>query len=151
MAKFYESYKAVFDAVKSAIVYVPAQGETPAKGVEAIKAVVLGEQFTYGDLPKAVINAEPAPIASGEMGKLLDITVCFSVVLVIQEYEPIDWFENVIKVMGDTVDAVLADRTLGGTLRDCYPIAFAPGEIKFQDKRLFGGIIRFRGVLWFEP
>ncbi len=151
MSKFYDAYKAIFDAMKSALVYVPAEGETPAKGVEAIKTVVLGEQFSYGDLPKAVINAEPSPIAPGEMGSMLDVSVGFSVVLVVQEYEPADWFEDVIKVMGDVVDAVLADRTLAGKLKDCFPVGFAPGEIKFQDKRLFGGIVRFRGVLWFEP
>ncbi len=151
MSKFYDAYKAVFDAIKSALVYVPADGETPAKGVEAIKTVVLGEQFSYGDLPKAVINAEPSSIAPGEMGSMLDVSVGFSVVLVVQEYEPADWFEDVIKVMGDVVDAVLVDRTLDGKLKDCYPIGFAPGEIKFQDKRLFGGVVRFRGVLWFEP
>ncbi len=151
MSKFYDSYKGIFYAVKSALVYVPAEGETPAKGVEAIKTVVLGEQFTYGDLPKAVINADPSPIAPGEMGNMLDVSVGFSIVLVVQEYEPADWFEDVIKVMGEVVDAVLADRTLDGKLKDCYPVGFAPGEIKFQDKRLFGGVVRFRGVLWFEP
>ena len=151
MARFYDSYKAVFDVVKLALTYVPAQGEAPARGIEAIKTVVLGEQFTYGDLPKAVINAEPSPIAPGEMGSLLDVSVNFSVVLVIQEYEPKDWFEDVISVMGDVVDSVLADRTLGGELKDCLPVSFAPGEIKFQDKLLFGGVVRFRGVLWYEP
>lgn len=151
MSKFYDSYKGIFDAVKSALVYVPAEGENPAKGVEAIKTVVLGEQFTYGDLPKAVINADPSPIAPGEMGNMLDVSVGFSIVLVVQEYEPADWFEDVIKVMGEVVDAVLADRTLDGKLKDCYPVGFAPGEIKFQDKRLFGGVVRFKGVLWFEP
>jgi hypothetical protein len=151
MSKFYDSYKAVFEAVKSVLVYVPAQEENPAKGVEALKSVVLGEQFTYGDLPKAVINAEPSPIAPGEMGNQLDVSLSFSVILVIQEYEPSDWFEDIISVMGDVVDAVLADRTLGGKLKDCFPVASAPGEIKFQDKLLFGGVVRFKGVLWFEP
>jgi hypothetical protein len=111
----------------------------------------LGEQFTYGDLPKAVINADPSPITPIEMGSLLNVSLAFSVVLVIQEYEPSDWFEDVISVMGDVVDAVLADRKLAGKVKDCYPVAFAPGEIKFQDKLLFGGIVRFRAVLWFEP
>ena len=151
MSKFYDSYKAVFEAVKSTLVYIPAEGEAPAKGVEALKTVILGEHFTYGDLPKAVINAEPSLIAPGEMGDMLDVSVGFSVVLVVREYEPADWFGDVIKVMGDVVDAVLADRTLGGKLKDCYPVGFAPGEIKFQDKRLFGGVVRFKGVLWFEP
>jgi hypothetical protein len=168
MTKFYDSYKAVFEAVKSTLVYVPAVPEVPAvpahdavpevpfvpgvpaHGVESIKTVIVGEQFSYGLLPKAIINAEPAPIAPVEMGGLLNVSVFFSVILVIQEYEPKDWFADVIKPMGDVVDAVLADRTLGHVVRDVVPVGFSPGEIKFKDnKLLFGGIVRFAAVLWF--
>jgi hypothetical protein len=165
---FYSSYKAVFDAVKTVLVYVPAvpyspaipahEGipevpevpAVPARGVASIKTVIVGEQFSYGLLPKAIINAEPAPIAPAEMGGLLDVSVFFSVVLVIQEYEPKDWFADVIKPMGDVVDAVLVDRKLGGAVRDVVPVGFAPGEIKFADNKvLFGGIVRFKAVVWF--
>jgi hypothetical protein len=165
---FYSSYKAVFDAVKAVLFYVPAVPEVPAvpahdgipevpavpevsaHGVESIKTVIVGEQFSYGLLPKAIINAEPAPIAPAEMGGMLDVSVFFSVVLVIQEYEPKDWFADVIAPMGDVVDAVLADRTLGRVVRDVVPVGFAPGEIKFADNKvLFGGIVRFKAVLWF--
>jgi hypothetical protein len=155
---FYADYKAVFDAVKAALVYVPAVPahdevpEVPAHGVEAIKTVIVGEQFSYGSLPKAIINAEPAfPIAPLTMSAVLDVPVFFSVVLVVREYEPKDWFEDVIKVMGDVVDAVLADRKLGKKVKDVYPVGFAPGEIKFADKLLFGGIVHFKAVLWFAP
>ena len=137
---FYADYKAFFDAVKAAIV-------TKA----AVKTVVLGEQFTLGDLPKAIINAEPSPIAPRDMDPTLTVTLNFSVVLVCLEYEPKDWFTDIISVMGDVVDAVLADRTLGGTIEDCCPTGFSPGEIKFQDKLFFGGVVRFQGVLWFAP
>jgi hypothetical protein len=137
---FYSSYKGLFDAAKDAIV---------AKS--SVKTVVLGEQFTLGAYPCAVINAEPSSIAPGEMGDLLDVDVNFSVVLIIREYEPKDWFADIIAPMGDVVDAVLADRTLGGKVKDCYPVGFAPGEIKFQDKLLFGGVVRFKAVLWFAP
>ena len=67
MTGFYASYKAVFDAIKTALEYVPAvppEGEVPevpAHGVESIGSVVLGEQFSHGNLPKAIINAEAAP------------------------------------------------------------------------------------------
>ena len=165
---FYSSYKAVFDAIKATLVYVPAVAYSPAipahdgipevpevpavpaHGVTSIKTVIVGEQFSYGLLPKAIINAEPAPIAPAEMGGMLDVSVFFSVVLVIQEYEPKDWFADVIAPMGDVVDAVLADRTLGRVVRDVVPVGFAPGEIKFKDnKLLFGGVVRFAAVLWF--
>ena len=100
---FYTSYKDVFDAVKAAI-------ETKS----SIKSVLLGEQFTYGQLPKAVINALPSPISQETLGELLEVKVNFSVILVINEYQPKDWFQDIIAVMADVVDAVLADRTLGG-------------------------------------
>jgi len=137
---FYGSYRAVFEAVKAAL-----------QAKETIKTVVLGEQFTAGGLPKAVINAEPAPVESLEMGGTLNVKVNFSVVVVILEYEPKDWFADVISVMGDVVDAVLVDRTLAGTAKDCFPTGFAPGEIRFRDKLFFGGVVRFQAVVWYAP
>src|SRR3989304_6776024 len=134
---FYTSYKDVFDAVKSAI-------ETKS----AIKSVLLGEQFTYGSLPKAVINALPSLISQGALGELLEVKVNFSVILVINEYEPKDWFIDIIAVMADVVDAVLADRTLGGKAADVIPTSFAPGEIKFENKLFYGGENRFQAVLY---
>ena len=115
---FYASYKAVFDAIKTALVYVAAHDEVPAQGVESIKTVVLGEQFTHGNLPKAIINAEPAPVGQASMGDFLEAKVRGSVILVLLEYEPKDWFTDIISVMGDVVDALLADRTLGGVCFD---------------------------------
>ncbi len=165
---FYTDYKAVFDAVKGILAYIPGVPEipavpahddvpavpavpgVPARGVASIKTVLVGEQYSYGNLPKAIISAEPSPINPLSMGKALNVSVFFSVILVIREYEPKDWFEEIIKPMGDVVDAILADRTLGKKVKDCYPVGFAPGEIKFEkDKVLFGGIVRFQAMLWF--
>ncbi len=134
---FYTTYKDVFDAVKAAI-------ETKS----AIKSVLLGEQFTYGSLPKAVVNALPSPISQGTLGDLLEVKVNFSVILVINEYEPKDWFKDIIALMADVVDAVLADRTLSGKASDVIPTSFAPGEIKFENKLFYGGEIRFQGVVY---
>ena len=134
---FYTPYKDIFDAVKAAI-------ETKS----AIKSVLLGEQFTYGSLPKAVINALPSPISQGTLGELLEVKVNFSVILVINENTPKDWFTDIIAVMADVVDAVLADRTLGGKAADFIPTSFAPGEIKFENKLFYGGEIRFQGVVY---
>jgi hypothetical protein len=140
---FYSSYKAVFDAVKTAIALK-----------SAIKTVVLGEQFSVGGLPKAIINAEPSPVGQAAMGELLEAKVRGSVILVIREYAPKDWFTDVISVMGDVVDAILADRTLGDAAFDCYPTGFAPGEIRFsevEDKLFYGGVVRFEAVVHYEP
>jgi len=154
---FYASYKAVFDAIEAALVYVaavPPEGEdpgSPASGVESIKTVILGERFTVGGLPKAILNAEPAPIDQATMGELLEAKVRGSIVLVILEYEPEDWFTDIIAVMGDVVDAILADRTLGGVAFDCRPTGFAPGEIKFKEKVFFGGVVRWEAIVHYAP
>ena len=154
---FYSAYKAVFDAVKAALVYVaavPAEGEdpgSPARGVESIKTVILGERFTVGGLPKAIISAEPAPIGQATMGELLEAKVRGSIILVILEYEPKDWFTDIIAVMGDVVDALLEDRTLAGAAFDCIPLGFAPGEVKFKEKVFYGGVVRWEAIVHYAP
>ena len=133
---YYANYKAVFDAIKAAV-------ETK----ESIKTVILGERFTLGSLPKAIINAEPSPISQAAMGEFLETRVRGSIVLVILEYEPEDWFNDIISVMGDCVDAILEDRSLGGVVFDCSPTGFAPGEIKFKEKTFYGGVVRWEAIL----
>ncbi len=160
--KFYAAYKAVFDAIKTALVYVPAvpaEGEntgSPAKGVELLKTVVIGEQFTLGGLPKATINPVPGPIDDLAMDGPLEVSVCGVVTVVIRDYAPKDWFEDVVKPMGAVVDALLADRQLGKTVKDCRPTGFAPGEFKFKDaagkdRLLYGGDIPFEAKVWYVP
>jgi hypothetical protein len=140
MAGFYEVIKPVFEAV-----------QTQISTKSTVKTVILGEKFSLGNYPKAIINAEPSDdIKPGAFGQVLEVPVRFSVVLVVREYEPEDWFDDVIKVMCDVVDAVLADRSLGGHVKDCLLTGFAPGEIKFHDKLLYGGSIRFKAVLLYE-
>lgn len=166
---FLTKYQAVFSAVKSMLTYVPAVPYSPAvpahdgipevpevlavaaSGVASLKTVVLGEQFTLGDLPKAIINAEGSPIDQANLGFMLSVHVNFSVICVIRDYAPKDWFTDIIPVMADVVDAILADRTLKGTVMDVTPTAFYPGEIKFDDKLFFGGVVRFSAELLYTP
>ncbi len=74
----YAAYKAVFDAVYHALHYVAPVAGTPKvlahddvpdvpavpavaeSGVKPLKTVIFGEQFSIGNLPKAIINAGPA-------------------------------------------------------------------------------------------
>jgi len=137
-----------------ALVYVPAGEGTPAQGVASIKTVLLGEQFTPGALPVAIINAEPSPVGQAAMGTLLEVRVRGSVILVLRDYTPADWFADVITVMGDVADAILADRSLGGSCFDCSLTGFSPGEIKFnqvKDKLFYGGVVRFEAVVNYQP
>jgi len=133
---YYTSYKAVFEAIKDAV-------ETK----DSIKTVILGERFSVGDLPKAIINPEPSPIGQAAMGDFIITRVRGSIVLVILEYEPEDWFKDIISVMGDCVDAILANRSLGGVVFDCSPTSFTPGEIKFKEKTFYGGVVRWETIL----
>lgn len=174
MNKFYDAYKAVFDAIKTALVYVPAVTEVPAipahdevpevpavlgedaHGVSELKTVLVGEQFTLDMLPKATINPIPGPIANLSNDNYLTVVVRGVITVAIQEYKPKDWFADVIMPMGAVVDAILADRKLGGACKDCITTEFAPGEIKFKDasgkdRLLYGGDIFFEATVWFRP
>lgn len=142
MTKYYDAYKPVFDQVK-----------TDIQAVSGIKNVVLGEQFRVTDLPMAIISPDPTDIGQAVFGTTLDNKVNMSVVVLIRETEPSNWFTDIIPVMGDVVDVILADRTLGGAATDIIPTVFAPGEVRVQGnpKLYYGGEIRFRATMFFTP
>ena len=138
MTKYYDSYKAVFDQVKA---YLEA--------IAGIKSVVLGEQFKVTSLPMAVVNPEPTDIAQAVFGSMLENKITFSVILMIRETEPSNWFTDIVSVMGDVVDKILADRGLNGTVKDVIPTFFSPGEIRTQGKLYYGGVGKFSALMFF--
>jgi hypothetical protein len=119
--------------------------------LSSIKNVVLGENFKVGDLPMAVINPEPTDISQAVFGSMLENKITFSVVLMIRETEPTNWFGDIVSIMGDVVDKILSDRTLNSTVKDVLPTFFSPGEIRTQNKLYFGGVVRFEALLLFTP
>jgi len=133
-------YKAAFDRVKA---------DLEAK--TSIKAVSLGEQFRLMSLPLAIISPEETLIEQETMGATLLCKVNFSVVIVIRETEPTDWFTEIVAVLADAFDAIVADRTLNGTVKDTTPTLFSPGEIKMQNKLYYGGVVRFQSSLEYTP
>jgi len=137
---FYDSYKAVFDRVRSVL-----------QGVSSIKQVVLGERFRLQQLPLAIVNPGETGISQAEIGTLLQCSIGFDVILVVRSTEPEDWFSDVLAVMGDVVDALLADRTLGGAVKDVKPVTFTPGEIRFTEKLYYGGLVGFEALLFYSP
>ena len=137
---FYTSYKAVFDQLDATI-----------SAIASIKQTVTGEQFKISSLPLAIINPEDTSITQGEIGDLLECVIGFSVVIVVRETEPEDWFNEVISVMGDVADAILSDRTLNGTVKDVIPTFFSPGEITFRNRLYYGGLIRFSALMHYTP
>lgn len=140
MAKYHDSYKAVFDQVKTAL-----------QAVTTIKTVVLGEQFRVQDLPMAIISPDPTDIDQAAFGNMLDNNIRISVAILIRETEPANWFTDIVPVMGDVVDKILADRTLSKTVRDAIPTMFSPGEITTGGKLYYGGVVRLRALMFFTP
>ena len=140
MAKYYDSYKAVFDQVKTAL-----------QAVTTIKTVVLGEQFKVQELPMAIISPDPTDIEQAAFAGMLDNNIRVSVVILIRETEPTNWFTDIVSVMGDVLDKILADRTLSNAVRDTIPTMFSPGEIRTGGKLYYGGVVRFRALMFFTP
>jgi hypothetical protein len=141
---FYTAYKGVFSAVKAVLDYVPASG--------VAKTVFVGENFALTpDTPVILIDASSSPIVPLEMGSALDVTVRINLLVLVRESAPADWFNGIIDVMGDVVDAILADRTLSGAVKDIYPTNFSPGSIAYRGKTFYGGRVTLEGVMYFEP
>jgi hypothetical protein len=85
------------------------------------------------------------------MGSALDVNVRMNLLVLVRESAPADWFDGIIDVMGDVVDAILADRTLSGAVKDIYPTSFSPGSISYRGKTFYGGQVTLEIVVYFEP
>ena len=99
----------------------------------------------------AVINPEPTDIDQATFGSMLDNKISLSIVLMIRETEPSNWFTDIVSIMGDVIDKVLTDRTLNATVKDVIPTFFSPGEIRTGNKLYFGGVVRLRALMFFTP
>jgi hypothetical protein len=136
----YSKYNAVFTALEEAL-----------SAESTLKSVKIGERYSYKDgLPAAVINVENSQISQSNMDQLM-IQVNFEVMLICRTIEPDDWFDDVIKVMCNVFDAVIADRTLNGSVADITPTGFVPGEINDRtvNKTFYGGVLRFSAYFYF--
>ena len=137
---YYKTFKDVFDRVK-----------VDLEAKSSIKQVILGEQFKLANLPLAIINPTTTTITKIILGSTLGNTIGFDVLIVIRETEPKNWFTDIVSVMGDVVDALLADRNLGGAVKNVTPTAFEPGEIHMMKKLYYGGVVRFEALLHYKP
>jgi len=137
---YYESYKAVFDQIEAVI-----------SGLANISQIVTGRRFRVQSLPLAIINPRETRISQAEIGDMLQNEIEFDVILIVRETEPTDWFAEVLDPLGDVVDAILADRTLNGTVKDVIPTLFSPGEVTFQNRLYYGGLARFSALMFYAP
>ena len=139
--KYKSFYNDVFQAVKADLV-----------AAETLLAnVVLGEHFRMTSLPMAIINPEHTDIKQATLGKFLENRINFAIIVIIRETEPDNWFDDIISPMGDVMDVILSDRTLGGHVTDTTPTFFSPGEIRTQGKLYYGGVLRFQALMYFTP
>ena len=98
-----------------------------------------------------MIDPSSSSVVPLEMGSALDVTVRVNLLVLVRESAPADWFDGIIDVMGDVVDAILADRSLSGAVKDIFPTNFSPGSISYRGKTFYGGQVTLEGVMYFEP
>ena len=67
-------------------------------------------------------------------------------VILIREADPDNWFGDIIEVIGEIIDAIFADQTLGGSCLEAYPNSGGPGEVTFQNTLYYGGTIGIRAL-----
>ena len=136
---YHTFYEGIYDAVKAAV-----------DGVAALNQVVCGERFVLQDTPCAIINPGEVAIEQQDAGPALYCGISIEVVLIIRENEPDDWFDDVVEILGAILDAVIADRSLGGLVLDIMPVRFAPAEIRIQSRLYSGGVVTFMALAVYE-
>ena len=137
---YYEAYKDIFDNFKTVV-------ET----VSSLQEVMLGKFKRPGKLPVAFIYPLETEIVQADIGEMLLNRLNVEVMVVIRETEPEDWFTDIVPLMGEIVDAVLADRSLAGSVKDVIPTIFSPVEITLMERLYYGGIIRFQIQSFYTP
>lgn len=131
-----DQYKPVFDAVKSTL-----------SGVTSIKSVFLAEAFRLTDLPIAIVSPRETVFTRETLNDLTRLTIRFDVFIIIRETEPSDWFTEIVTVLCDAHDALGANPTLNGTVKDLQPLILSPGEITAQNKLYYGGLLSYEATV----
>jgi hypothetical protein len=137
------SYQAIFTALKTLL-----------EADSNIERAFTGEQFRLTKLPMAIVNPGETTFTPGGLvggTRQFQVELYFDVLCLVRETEPADWFAEVMTVTGAVVDVLNADRTLSGTVKDCYPVFHAPGEIRTADKLYYGGVVRGFARFFYSP
>ena len=139
----YAFYKAIFDAVAAAL-----------GGVGAIAQVIYNERFQEPTLPCAVINPGKNRLDLDSTAASFDEyggTIQGNITVLVLDEEPGDWFADVIAVLSDVVDALLADRSIGDTVLDILSTDFTPGEVHIINRVYYGGTVDFAVLVEYKP
>lgn len=100
--------------------------------------------------PCAVISPSAVRMRSLDFGAYR-AEAGFDIMVIVRDVSPSDWLSEVCAVMNGVVEAVLSDRTMGGYAMDVHEVDYAPGEIRFGAKIFYGGVVRVRCWLRYEP
>jgi hypothetical protein len=146
---FYDAYNDIFEEIKDTLVSLKP----------AIKQVLMGEsgnKWNLQKLPCAIINPGNAPFNPSDTAGWASVDsfaveINGSVLLLVRNSEPDDWFLQIIKPLSDIVDAIFADRTLGNNADDCVITLFAPGEANVRNALYYGGIVGFKATIDYTP
>ena len=123
--------------------------ETALGGVSGV-SVYTGTPPLALNFPCAVIN--PSAVRM----RILDYDAYraeagFDVMVFVRDVNPSDWVSEVCSVLNSCLDAIIADRTMGGNAQDIHEADYVPGEIRFSSKIFYGGVLRIRCWLRYEP
>ncbi len=139
MSGFKDELEDVFDQVK-----------TDLEKVTGL-TVILGGPMRLGvNLPQAIVNPLPSPMRRSHDASGIEAMITFEVVLVIQEAEPANWFDEIIDVMGDALDENPPGPDVERWGRRLLANDVSPAEIRFTSKLYYGGVIRFQARLLYE-
>ena len=137
---------ALFTQIQNVFAYVKSQVEN----LSSIKSVNVGEQIRIGQMPYGIINLDPSPCRDVAQN-VIQVELTFTIVIVIREAAPENWFTDIVSPMCDAVAAVLKDRSLNQTVKNVSLVNFAPMEIKFNNRLYYGGAVRFTALMHYLP
>ena len=129
-------YQGLFNQVKATL-----------QGVPSLKSILLGEAFRPMELPMAIITPREAAGERAEMGRTLTYRVNWETFILIRESEPENWFAEIIPILAEVHDAIMADDTLDGKAVEVTPTLISPGEITARNKLYYGGLIKFQAII----
>ena len=118
------------------------------EAISSIKSVLkAGDKYKIGALPCCKVN--PGPWVRNKTDQFQIGTVSedaliiqTEVAILIRKSEPGDWFEDITPVLGDVVDAIDADPTLGASCLYAWASAGDPDGIRVSNTLYYGGLIR---------
>ena len=139
---FESVYTAIFDDIHDTI-----------KALSIIKQVIYKREGrgVIRKLPCVFINPGMATLALTDSPMIAStdnyaLEIRGRLVVLIREGDSETWFEDILEPIGEIVDAIMADSTLGGTCLHAWVSAVAPGETTFQNKLYYGGAIDIRVI-----